>query len=325
LNFIECISYKFCQFSRIYFSIHSSSKFKNCHLKLVNIFIFRPNFLIMKFKKTCILIPLFFLISLGFIPLLAQKIDFTLKYNNENNLYEVYGKADFTDGQFFVGGGSQLSIILPTDLIDYPLTIQSVAGGPWTDNSQVYAPQADATHDYHGIATNGSKMNFQKDLETLLFTFKLPEIKDEKAIRLFDNQKDPHSNKEGMSGADFCNFFACALTVKNVYNGIYTKELPIKLPIVSVPTVLTPEFELYQNQPNPFKTSTAIGFLLPEVSPISLTFRDVSGRVLKVIEQTGHVGYNTINIQRKDFQKGWIHYQLDTKFGSKNKKMILLE
>ena len=138
-------------------------------------------------------------------------------------------------------------MILPTDLVDYSLPINSVAGGPWTDNSQIYAPAIDSEHDYHGIATNGSIMNFQPDEETLLFTFKLPQEVGVGAVRLFDNEKDPHANQIGMGGADFCNYFACAFTVRNYYGGIAESEtLDLSL-TTSLESVVNLDFELQQN------------------------------------------------------------------------------
>lgn len=269
---------------------------------------------------------LLYFLGLGYSQLSAQKIKFTLQYNEENNTYEVYGKADFSDEKFFVGGGSQLSIVLPTDLIDYPFSIQSVAGGPWTDNSQIYAPSVDKTHDYHGIATNGSRMDFQPNQERLLFTFELPNSSAEKDIRLFDNQQDPNSNQPGMNGADFNNYFACALTVKNVYGGLYPEVIPETVPVLTaIEDVATRDFELFQNEPNPFKGTTSIEFTLPIAGQVNLTLRDITGRLLKEWVIAGQVGSNTFQIQGNDLPKGLLHYHLDTPYGSKHKKMILLE
>ncbi len=84
-------------------------------------------------------------------------------------------------------------------------------------------------------------------------------------------------------------------------------------------------FELYQNEPNPFKSETTIGFYLPEDSEIELVFRDESGRVLKTIKEEKNAGFNSLKFDEKDFARGLIFYQLDTKFGSQNRKMLRLE
>jgi len=44
------------------------------------------------------------------------------------------------------------------------------------------------------------------------------------------------------------------------------------------------QFELFQNQPNPFQDKTKIGFYLPGDSEVQLILRDETGRVLKTIK-----------------------------------------
>jgi len=84
-------------------------------------------------------------------------------------------------------------------------------------------------------------------------------------------------------------------------------------------------FELYQNEPNPFKSETSISFYLPEDSAIEMIFRDEAGRVLKTIKEDRKAGLNSIHFDEKDFARGLIFYQLDTKFGAQNRKMLRLE
>ena len=83
----------------------------------------------------------------------SSRIEFTLKYNQTSDEYEVYGKSDFSQSLFFVGGGSQISIVFPASLSDAPINITTVAGGFWLDNSQTLNPAADPGHDFHGIAS----------------------------------------------------------------------------------------------------------------------------------------------------------------------------
>ena len=85
------------------------------------------------------------------------------------------------------------------------------------------------------------------------------------------------------------------------------------------------QFELFQNQPNPFHDKTVIGFNLPSDSEIQLILRDETGRILRTIKQDGVVGYNTIELEIGDLSNGFIYYQLSTKFGTKTKKMIQLK
>jgi len=169
-------------------------------------------------NKKFLLLPIF---VLGFFISQAQNADFTLKYNSSSSQYEVYVKADVDFPKFFVGGGSQISIVLPAEIEDQRLLVETVEGGPWLDNSQLYAPEACKTCDFHGIASNGSMISLKKGEEKLLFTFTVPTLDTEKSIRLFENKQDPQSNVKGMSGGDFNNYFACALTLKDAYRQNY--------------------------------------------------------------------------------------------------------
>jgi len=84
-------------------------------------------------------------------------------------------------------------------------------------------------------------------------------------------------------------------------------------------------FDLYQNRPNPFKRSTMISYQLPDNSDVRLILRNEAGSVLQVIKEEGKAGYNTIDLKDIDLPRGFIYYQLTTKFGTKAKKMIRLE
>lgn len=84
-------------------------------------------------------------------------------------------------------------------------------------------------------------------------------------------------------------------------------------------------FELLQNQPNPFKKETNIGFVLPEPASGRLTIFDLSGKVLKTISQDFSGGYNEIQIERTELPIGGVlYYQLETATHTATKKMILL-
>ena len=84
------------------------------------------------------------------------------------------------------------------------------------------------------------------------------------------------------------------------------------------------QFELFQNQPNPFHDKTIIGFNLPGDSEIELILRDETGRVLKTFKEVRKGGYNTIQLE-EELTNGFIYYQLSTKFGTKAKKMVQLK
>jgi hypothetical protein len=82
-------------------------------------------------------------------------------------------------------------------------------------------------------------------------------------------------------------------------------------------------FELYQNEPNPFVSKTAIGFHLPEAAEATLTVYDETGRVLYT--QTGdfNQGYNSIVLDKALANyNGLLYYQLESAGNSATRKMI---
>jgi len=85
-------------------------------------------------------------------------------------------------------------------------------------------------------------------------------------------------------------------------------------------------FELYQNQPNPFKGETLIGFNLPKSSNATLTVYDISGKVLKLVRGDFAKGYNQIVLNSQELpQAGVLYYSLSTEEHNATKKMIVIE
>ena len=86
------------------------------------------------------------------------------------------------------------------------------------------------------------------------------------------------------------------------------------------------EFALYQNEPNPFKGTTLIGYDLPAAGNVILTVFDVTGKVVVVKEQESVKGYNTISVSSKDIPSvGVLYYRLDANEYTATKKMIIIE
>jgi hypothetical protein len=88
--------------------------------------------------------------------------------------------------------------------------------------------------------------------------------------------------------------------------------------------ITSEHFALYQNRPNPFRVETVIGFYLPEAMSARLTFYDVTGKLLKIVEKVYSKGDQEERISQKDLNThGVIYYQLDTKNYSASRQMIL--
>jgi len=140
------------------------------------------------------------LLSLG-LPSLAQTVEYTLRYNIPQSRYEVFARPNFTQTQYN-WGSAQVSIVVPGSLANSAFSISSVAAGGWTDNSQTYGVQSS---DFHGVGSNGLKVDLVSGQETLLFTFVLPGGVCVPGLRLFINGTDPDSSFPGMQGGDFFN------------------------------------------------------------------------------------------------------------------------
>lgn len=111
-------------------------------------------------------------------------------------------------------------------------------------------------------------------------------------------------------------------TVAEAYNA-NLDILPIDLAFIQP---VTTDLALYQNQPNPFKGKTTIGFELPENSVVQLQIFDVAGKQLQLIEGDYQKGYNAIELTNANLKaSGVLYYQLHTQFGSLTKKMMVVE
>ena len=84
------------------------------------------------------------------------------------------------------------------------------------------------------------------------------------------------------------------------------------------------QFELYQNYPNPFRNETLIGFELPGTGPFLLTISDITGRVVKTIEQEGQKGYNTVSLSKAGLPEGVLQYTLQSGTHTATKRMMIL-
>ena len=91
-------------------------------------------------------------------------------------------------------------------------------------------------------------------------------------------------------------------------------------------SVAANNFELYQNQPNPFSSKTSIGFNLPAAGDATLTIMDAAGRILKTWSGSFAKGYNELNVNKMELNTtGILYYQLNTATSTATKKMIIIE
>ena len=91
-------------------------------------------------------------------------------------------------------------------------------------------------------------------------------------------------------------------------------------------TVTASGFVLHQNVPNPFISTTVIGFELPKASKGSLKIYDVNGKLVLTIPGQYEKGYNKIVLERDALKmNGILYYTLETTDFSATRKMIITE
>ncbi len=86
------------------------------------------------------------------------------------------------------------------------------------------------------------------------------------------------------------------------------------------------EFALYQNVPNPFATSTSIGFSIPKAGFATLEVMDINGRILYSLNKGFEQGLNTATIDASMLPAaGVVYYRLHFDGNMETRKMILLD
>lgn len=84
-------------------------------------------------------------------------------------------------------------------------------------------------------------------------------------------------------------------------------------------------FELYQNNPNPFKQVTTIDFNLPEDMTAQFIINDVTGKVIKTLSIQGNKGHNKVEFNHDNLPAGILYYTIQAGDFVATKKMIVIE
>jgi hypothetical protein len=175
----------------------------------------------------------------------AQKtLNLLINYDPKFERYEVFAKPNFSQKNF-IWGPSQVSLVLPSNVLVEKIQIRNVDGGTWEDNSVVIAPEANPNVSFHGISSGGDKVDLVEDYSSLLFYFMLPKSVSPTMVRLFDNQNDPNSNAKGMLGGDFRNTIV-DISGEDIYAPL---QLFQELKKVEEPSLIPAEFQasIYPN------------------------------------------------------------------------------
>jgi len=132
----------------------------------------------------------------------------------------VYARPDFTKGEFLIGAGSQVTVLVPADIDDNSLEISDLSTGNWIDQQPVFQPKEFPERDLHTFISQGGTINFEAGASVLLFSFQLPFEFDHKSVRLFVNQKDPALARYSQ-GKNLGNFIANDISLTDFYQKNY--------------------------------------------------------------------------------------------------------
>ncbi len=90
-------------------------------------------------------------------------------------------------------------------------------------------------------------------------------------------------------------------------------------------SIISNQFELYQNIPNPFAEGTVIRFQLPEASSATLTIFNMEGKAVKTVSGEFTKGYHELKVERSELTgNGVFYYRLQTPGNTATMKMTLL-
>ena len=123
------------------------------------------------------------------------------------------------------------------------------------------------------------------------------------------------------------NAFALSLHKQAPAAEIYlTDKLITKIPSLSLDDRDgIGQFTLYQNEPNPFKEWTEIGFYLPESQEVDLSFYTVEGELIYGVTRNFEAGQNKMRITADDLgNNNVVVYRLSSDLYNDSKKMIIV-
>jgi hypothetical protein len=89
----------------------------------------------------------------------------------------------------------------------------------------------------------------------------------------------------------------------------------------------TSTFNVSQNEPNAWKTSTVINYALPQAGAVKLTVLDVTGKVIRTYDTNGEAGQNQITVTREQLNgaAGILIYKVESGAFSAQRKMLVIE
>jgi len=245
-------------------------------------------------------------LNTDFVAIKIGDVNANVRPNNLTNIDErTYGKFKLKVEDFALKAGEEISV-------DFKAT-QNVQGFQFTLN---YNPKSvDLIDIIPGIAKAENLHLFKEGVLTTSWNANT-EIKDATMFTLILHGKaDAHLSEVLKLNSEF--------TKAEAY---YENSELLDVALDFGNSIRETKFELYQNNPNPFKGETSIGFTLPEATSVTLTFSDVNGKVVKRLSGDFTKGYNEIQINNTDLgTTGVLWYELKTSTNKASRKMILIK
>ncbi len=128
---------------------------------------------------------------------------------------------------------------------------------------------------------------------------------------------------EDMRAADLLQL-SNRLTVAEAYDQRTGERLNVALHLQSEDPARE-ALQLLQNAPNPFQTSTTVGFYLPVAGEAEIEFRDARGRLLHRIRGDYAAGFNQVVVDAHQLTLGVVYYTLRTDEGQLTRTMVIQE
>jgi len=122
--------------------------------------------------------------------------------------------------------------------------------------------------------------------------------------------------------------FSDAVVAPKVYDNqaeARSFDLEFEAFTVSTDNPIADKFDLFQNAPNPFVSTTNIAFTLPATQFASLSISDATGRVIWLQDGIFNKGLNQVTLTANDLaHSGVLFIKLESEGASKTKRMVLL-
>jgi len=196
--------------------------------------------------------------------------------------------------------------------------------GPANDNDEAFAIAIDGSGNVY-VTGSINNVSPSKDIATI----KYDASGTKQWVRKFDGKghNDDVANAVGVDGKGNVYVAGSSTGTGSNLDFVTIKYNSSGNKIISdeeqdaVPASVT----LFQNYPNPFSNSTVIDYFLPELTNVTIIISDITGRVLKEIQNENMTsGKHSIEVSGEDLEPGYYFYTMRTNAFTETKRMIFM-